>query len=235
MSTRQEEKDGEKKNVLTVNLLHPDACQYVLEYDAKVLAGTVTNPSYENAATVYLAGESYRADTDETFIKEYYYSAASYNVKLQKQCASSGQLLPGAKFGMFGQNGEKLTEAVTDNQGMLVITTDLKNNIIYKLHEPYYLQELQAPTGYILENTKYWFYICGEKDGTCTECANVPAHPGMVKAPADIITATNTMGGPVLPNTGGHGTTLYTMGGMLLTLAAAALLYTRKRSRKENP
>lgn len=40
---------------------------------------------------------------------------------------------------------------------------------------------------------------------------------------------------PVLPSTGGTGTTLYTMGGILLTAAAILLLYETQKRRREDP
>ena len=107
-------------------------------------------------------------------------------------------------------------------------------NIIFKLHAPYYLQEISAPEGYLLDETKHWFYICPSTDTTCEQCASVPKHEGMIKAPEQEIHATNTFGGPILPNTGGVGGGMYTVGGTLLMLAALILLYNQKKCRKED-
>ena len=45
-------------------------------------------------------------------------------------------------------------------------------------------------------------------------------------------TITNLVGGYELPDTGGAGTTLYTVGGLLITTAAVFLLYSHAKRRK---
>lgn len=61
------------------------------------------------------------------------------------------KLLEGAVFGLFTKDGQKLAELTTDRNGMIV-TPDLR-------YGDYYFKELQAPIGYILDETEIPFTV----------------------------------------------------------------------------
>ena len=67
-----------------------------------------------------------------------------------KRDSSSNQVLSGAKFGVYSLDHELLLEVVTDSLG--------KVNIQLPYGE-YYLQELTAPVGYIIDSKKYFLDI----------------------------------------------------------------------------
>lgn len=62
-----------------------------------------------------------------------------------------GEMLRGAKFALFNQEGKKVSEHVTDGDGKLRI-----EHLTYGRH---YLQEIEAPQGYVLDGRKIEFDI----------------------------------------------------------------------------
>lgn len=71
--------------------------------------------------------------------------------KIHKTSNGGKEFLEGAIFGLFTDSGESLGEFTTDSKGELV-----SPNLRYGT---YYWQELKAPTGYYLDNTKHFFEI----------------------------------------------------------------------------
>ena len=143
--------------------------------------------------------------------------------------------MPDATFGLYNRDGGLITSQTTDGNGELTFVTSITDGIILLEHEPYYLQEISAPEGFILDTTKYWFYFCDQGDG-CTEGSDIKEqHKNAVRIPGDKIHTfkmKNTMVGYELPETGGAGTYLYTMAGLLLMLTSAAYLMYNKHIRR---
>ncbi len=73
-----------------------------------------------------------------------------------KQRAGTEMVLAGAKIGIFDANGNKVTEATTGEDGTITVR-DLEVG-------RYYYQEIEAPAGYVLNATKYYFEV--KNDGT---------------------------------------------------------------------
>ncbi|AGN24536.1 collagen adhesion protein [Erysipelothrix rhusiopathiae SY1027] len=74
--------------------------------------------------------------------------------KLHKTSKGGSEFLENAVFGLFTKDGEKLGEFITDKKGE-IISPSLR-------YGSYYWQELKAPTGYYLDNTKHYFDITVE-------------------------------------------------------------------------
>ncbi len=89
----------------------------------------------------------------------------------------------------------------------------------------YYLKEVTAPDGYNLLSAPITFKI---SNGTITSVGGDGASSSGLT-----LTVTN-YAGAMLPNTGGSGTILYTLAGLLLMGGAAYLLYRNTRRRKES-
>lgn len=68
-------------------------------------------------------------------------------IKVIKTDGKTSTPLRGAKFGVFKKDNTKVTEITTGTDGT-AITGDLE-------YGEYYIQELQAPNGYLINNTKY--------------------------------------------------------------------------------
>ena len=241
-------------HTITIDLLRPGPYQYILDYDAQIIVDIEEGqtPWYHNSASVHIGAKSYESSVVNTFVSEYQYTAKQYSVTLEKTSAHDGRPLPGAVFGLFAESGLEIARDTTDANGDITFETDLKKFIVFKMHTPYYLQEISAPDGYILDDTKHWFYFCnheghGEGGTPCDGCTylneaydhitEIGRTNGEDTHTIDIEVKNRIIGGYELPATGGAGTTSYTMGGLLLMMAAAILLYSHssKRRKEDSP
>ncbi len=87
-------------------------------------------------------------------------------VQITKTSASDGIPLKSAVFGIFTSDDALIEELTTDENGV-VLSSDLN-------YGEYYLQELNVPGGYILDDTPYPFSIT--KDGVIVEM-DIQNHP----------------------------------------------------------
>ena len=72
------------------------------------------------------------------------------NVKIEKVDADTGSAVSGATIGIFTSGGRKVHQFVSSNRPV-----DISNYVT--VGDSYYAQELQAPPGYILDNSKHNF------------------------------------------------------------------------------
>lgn len=226
-------------HVLTIVLQNPQPAMYTLKYDTSiVIKADITEAiPYQNWARVTILGKNLTADTDRLIYADINYAAKSYQIDIVKTVSGTDVLLPGATFGLYNETGGLIDSQVTDENGELTFITSITDGIILLEHVPYYIQEIEAPEGFILDTTKYWFYFCDQGEG-CTGGSGIKQeHKNAVRIPGDKIhtfNMENTMMGYELPATGGTGKELYTVGGTLLILAVVFLLYNQKKCRKED-
>ncbi|MBS4930440.1 MAG: LPXTG cell wall anchor domain-containing protein, partial [Clostridiales bacterium] len=71
-------------------------------------------------------------------------------LRIVKKDSKKGTLLSGAKFGIYNEREERVAVGVTNENGVLTISLEKGR---------YYLKELKAPNGYLLNSTKYPFEI----------------------------------------------------------------------------
>ena len=202
--------DGNTVHVLDITILHPQPLKYTLDYDATLIipAQTSDGVAYSNSATVTLWGKTITSDSEEETYTEFGITGESYKVQLHKTCASSGEPLMGATFGLFNAQGGHIATGVTDENGQLPFQTNIILGIIFRQHELYYLQELQAPPGYQLDDTKHWFVFCNQNSATCETCTAVMADQTAQRIPYErigIVYVTNEIMNYDLPATGGPG------------------------------
>ena len=153
-------------------------------------------------------------------------SAKSYAVEMFKTCAKTGKPLPGAKFGLFNAQGGLITSGITDVNGKLGFRTNIVEGIILQEHNLYYLQEIQPPTAYELDDTKYWFCFCNDTGDTCIDCNKLMIDVAAVRIPFEQIGMINIANYPAsieLPATGSVGIQIYILCG--LTLVVCPLVY----------
>ena len=224
----QTDQSGKKVHVLDIVILKPQPVMYTLDYDTTLIipqhvTGGVT---YSNAASITLWGKKITADTDEKGYTDINIAAKSYTVEMVKTCAKTKNPLSGATFGLYNAQGGLVGSGVTDATGKLKFQTNIIEGIILREHQLYYLQEIQPPPGYQLDDTKYWFCFCNEKDDTCTECNKLMMDTEAVRIPFETIGIFNIANYPFnveLPATGGIGIILHVLCGMLLV--SAPLVY----------
>lgn len=134
--------------------------------------------------------------------------------------------LPGAVFKLVDANGDAITDVnghdviITTGENGFAWTDDADIDVLLKIGEQVYFEEVSAPSGY-------------QKMDGLTQPATVVALD--VEDQASAITVENTKSGKdqglELPTTGGMGTVALTAAGVVLVAGAAAFIV---RSRKEN-
>ena len=201
---------GTPVHVLDIVILRPQPVMYVLDYDAMLiipeqLTGGI---KYNNSATITLWGQDVKDTTTEKVYANINIAAKSYTVELFKICASTGEPLGGATFGLYNAQGGLITTGVTDANGELTFKTNVIEGIILREHVLYYMQELGPPPGYQLDDTKYWFCFCDKESESCVTCTEVIAGTDAVRIPFEQIGkvhAANQLLSYDLPATGGTG------------------------------
>lgn len=226
-------------HLLEITIKNPKPVMYILNYDAALYIPKdhVGGVTVNNVAYVTLWGKNFTDDSEKKTYTDISISGETYTVEINKKSASTNGPLSGATFGLYRPNGSRITYGTTDENGQLSFMTDITAGIILVGHVPYYIQEIQAPDGYITDGTKHWFYFCHNTTGTCTSCQamDLSAYQNIKKVPENVVTyeLTNQLGTYELPETGGAGTNGYTFGGLLLMAGAGFLLYRKTRNGRE--
>ena len=207
----------------TVTLLNPRKSVYHRQYSAMVVPEGIdtSNPNYNNKAWITVDDALYNSNQTSTNLTEFTFASKSYSVTVYK-VDQNGAPLDGVVFGLFAENGELIQEKTVEN-GSVTFMTSVTDGIIFQTHSKYYIQELVPKPGYTPDYTKYMFYFCEQAD--CTEETEGVTHFGAKGE----LTVKNALGGYELPNTGGMGTAMYSMGGMALMLSAAYLLLNKRK------
>ena len=206
----QKDAAGNKVHVLDIVILHPQPVMYILDYDATlIIPEHVTGAiKYSNSAEITLWGESITDSAVEKVYADINIAAKSYKVEMFKTCAETGKPLGGATFGLYNAQGGLITSGVTDANGGLLFQTNIVEGIILREHILYYMQELRAPPGYRLDDTKYWFCFCDKATDSCEICTEIMAQTNAFRIPFEQIGkvhAANELMKYALPDTGGPG------------------------------
>jgi hypothetical protein len=99
------------------------------------------------------------------------------------------------------------------------------------------MQELKAPQGYRLDDTKYWFCFCNHKGETCATCDQLLAGYDGLRVPFDQIGKVPVVNVPMiydLPATGGCGVypILWASAACIVTPFILGFIQRRKRERR---
>lgn len=232
-------KDGEYKDIplltgthYTITEVGDSNSNYTAEWISK--SGKVDPASIsldeKGTAAWTLNNATFNQDTTVAFLNE----MKSPVLKLLKVSAADGRTpVPGVKFTLYAD--EQLSKVVTNLDGKLLenIVTDAAGSADFgKLnYGTYYLKETETVEGYeplksavkvVLKYGKADYY----QDDNSMSMSKGGNGSGSI-ASQDLmtytITVTNPPSGTSLPNTGGRGTVLYTLSGMLVL--GTALLY----------
>ncbi len=224
----QTDSAGKKVHVLDIVILKPQPVMYILDYDTTlIMPEHITGGvKYSNSANITLWGKDVTNNAVEKVYADINIAAKSYAVEMSKTCALTNKALSGATFGLYNAQGGLITSGVTDADGKLVFRTNIIEGIVLQEHKLYYLQEIQPPPAYQLDDTKYWFCFCSDKGNTCVECNKLMIDVEAVRIPFEQIGLINIVNYPAnveLPATGGIGTYIYILCG--LTLVIGPLVY----------
>ena len=171
----------------------------------------------------------------------------SGNATITKYEVKTTNVLKGAEFVVYRMNGETKEYAVIDNEGWITgqwiaettkgevpaglgstLTTADDGTVTVKGLKAgdYYFKEVVAPDGYSISNTDIAFTMAETTDKTTGVVTGVaPTQPELIKMYDSKLSA--------LPSTGGMGTTLFTIAGCAIMVAAAGFFFaSRKRVNK---
>jgi uncharacterized surface anchored protein len=228
---------GRPVHILDIVILRPQPVMYILDYDATLTipTGVTEAVKYTNSATITLWGEKITDTTVEKVYAEINISAKNYKVEMFKTCAESGEPLGGATFGLYNAHGGLITTGVTDADGKLTFQSNIIEGIILREHILYYMQELQAPPGYQLDDTKYWFCFCNKMDNTCQTCIELTAGTNAQRIPFEKIGkvhVTNQLMNYDLPATGGPGIYPLILVSVIFMITPLVYRFIRRRKRE---
>ena len=232
--------NGNPAHILDIVILHPQPVKYILDYDATlIMPDKVTEGiKYTNSASITLWGEDITDTTVEKVYADINIAAKSYKVEMFKTCALTNEPLGGATFGLYNEQGGLITTDVTDENGELLFETNIIEGIILREHILYYMQELEAPPGYQLDDRKYWFCFCDDAGTHCEECETLLADKEASRIPFEQLGKVHAVNNLIeynLPSTGGPG--IYPLILVSITFIVVPLVYIFiiKRKRESRP
>lgn len=233
----QMDAQGNEVHVLDIVILHPQPVMYILDYDATlIMPEQVTGGiKYSNSATITLWGEDITDSSTEKVHADINISAKSYKVEMFKTCAATNEPLSGAAFGLFNAQDGLIATDVTDAGGELLFQTSITDGIILREHILYYMQELEAPPGYQLDDRKYWFCFCDKNEDSCETCDQVMAGLDAVRIPFEQIGkvhAENQLVHYYLPATGGPGIYPFILVSVIFVVTPLVYEFIRRRKRE---
>ncbi|MBE7064981.1 MAG: hypothetical protein E7384_04100 [Ruminococcaceae bacterium] len=228
---------GKPVHILDIEILHPQPVMYILDYDTTLMipTGTTQAIKYSNSAEITLWGEKIKDPGVEKVYADINIAAKNYKVELFKTCALTGKALRGATFGLFNENGGLIATDVTDANGALSFQSNIVEGIILREHVLYYVQELKAPPGYILDGTKHWFCFCDERGDTCSKYAGIISDTGALRIPFEQVGKINVENQIMdydLPATGGPGTYPLILTSVIFIITPFVYRFIRRRKRE---
>ena len=214
---------GQKVHVLDIVILNPQPVMYTLDYDTTLIMPDHVSGAikYSNSANITLWGSAVKDNAAEKVYADINIAAKSYTLELFKTCALTGNPLPGATFGLYNAQGGLVTTGITDANGKLVFETNIIEGIVLREHVLYYVQEISPPPAYRRDDTQHWLCFCNGTDETCIECEKLLVDIDAIRIPFEeigLIDITNEPVNVVLPATGGTGTPIYILCGLILAL-----------------
>ena len=227
--------EGKPVHVLDIVVLNPQPVMYTLDYDTTlIMPDKVTEGiKYSNSAAISLWGQDITENSTEKVYADINISTKSYKVELQKISAATSLPLPGATFGLFNEHGGLIATGVTDENGKLTFQTDIVEGIILREHLLYYIQELDAPDGYQLDDTRHWFCFCDKQTEYCETCHAIMVGTDALRIPAGQTKQfylSNELLSFDLPSTGGPG--IYPLMLVSVVCIITPLVYFSIRRRK---
>lgn len=182
--------------------------------------------TYSNSPSTISNPDGTTSDTPDSEVETY-----TYQFSIVKKSSVEDKVLEGAEFTITGPEGYSKT-VTTDSTGKI----ELKGLV----SGTYTITETKAPNGYILNSTPITFTITpGAKLTTANAegqyyvpTYSLTATGNNATNANSVITVTN-IPGVDLPQTGGAGTWMFTIGGLVL-MAGAVVVFMATRKKKAN-
>lgn len=231
------DEQGKPAHVLDIVILKPQPVMYILDYDATLIIPPDTTQAikYNNSATITLWGKELSDSSAEKVYADINVAAKNYQVEVYKTDIQTGTPLSGATFGLYNEEGGLVTSGTTDKNGIIRFETDIIRGIILREHVLYYMQELEAPAGFQLEDTKHWFCFCSGTEASCTTCEEVMKESDARRIPHEQtgrVPVTNEPVNYILPSTGGVGAYPQVITSIMLILTTLLYGFVRIHIRK---
>ncbi len=203
---------------------------------------TYSNNPYSPASTAVTPSDEVLVDSYRLDILKYtgdlasakYLANAHFSLKLTDNAAAAS-----ISFVLEGDGSYRAATAAEMADGAVAKTTDLVSDVNGKIavtgidEGTYYLFETQAPIGYNLLSTSVPVAITRDFDSASYATANTVAHMYLNGTENGTVNVQNNAG-IQLPVTGGMGTTIFTVSGIIIMAAAAAILLLRKKGSHNN-
>ncbi len=203
---------------------------------------TYSSNPYDSAATAVTPSDEVLVDSYRLDILKYtgdlasakYLANAHFSLKLTDNAAAAS-----ISFVLEGDGSYRAATAAEMADGDVAKTTDLVSDVNGKIavtgidEGTYYLFETQAPIGYNLLSTSVPVAITREFDSAIYANANTVAHVYMNGTENGAINVQNNAG-IHLPVTGGMGTAIFTISGIIIMAVAASILLLRKKGSHNN-
>ncbi len=160
---------------LIINIKNPGTKSFKITYDAQML-NPQANLEYYNSVKLSWQGEDVEVTTDTGHVTNVSTSGVTYMISILKQDEITKTPLSGATFGLYDAGGKEMASASTKENGQVSFKTIAgasDNALTLRAHTLYYLQETEAPEGYILDNAKYYFYFCDKDGEECEDCSDL--------------------------------------------------------------
>ncbi len=157
---------------LKINIKNPGTKAFKITYDAQML-NPQANLEYYNSVKLSWQGEDVEVTTDTGHVTQVSTAGVTYMITIQKIDEITSAPLENAKFGLYDADGKEMASATTNKNGQVSFKTIAgasDNALTLRAHTLYYLQETEAPEGYILDDTKYYFYFCDSENEECDDC-----------------------------------------------------------------
>ena len=183
--------------------------EYVADTDNDLSTGAIQLTKYEEDGTTTLNGAFFVVYKKETVDTE---EVTKYLVRVP------GQPEEGSYVYRWTEDIDQATRWMTEGEGTILIEgLDMGD---------YWFKEVQAPEGYSV-NTE-------DKKVTVDEDNLTSMEDGVYQKADPALTTMNDTKLASLPSTGGIGTTIFTIGGCAIMIAAAALYFVNRRKSEEN-
>lgn len=217
-----------------INLADKAGKEIKITYSATVnenaIVGVEGNPN-----TVKLTySNNPQSDTTEDTVEDTVYT---YLVDLiVNKTDADGVALPGAEFAVEDAEGNVIATGISDEQGLVKFTWT--NGVGLKDGEKYTIVETKAPDGYNEAKDIEFTVTCTDPaadaaNANCTWSSNNDSVTFTLTDTADAYdyfeTTVINRTGSLLPETGGIGTTIFYIVGIVMMLGAAIILVSKKR------
>lgn len=206
---------------------------YAHEFNSDVEGYTLTPATtYGGGNTEYVTVQQINLNQNTVAINNVY-EVAKIDITIKKT-DTNGVSLSGATFRLTKGHEAATADSGIDATGNLIEGTDDagNGNGIYSVmglpDGTYTLTEVSAPAGYIILTEPLQFTV---SKGTVTKVDGTDTS-NMMTIDGTTVSVKNTAG-QALPNTGGSGTMIYTLGGLLLIMGVALMYGFGLRRRRE--